>query len=232
MNRFYLVTGSSVLTDSIFFAYGGAANGLTGTAAQRNAAYAMAETQAAYEINTPLVPTTFTGTFNWQYERLQLPWGRVQSILSVTALHEVYCTCEAVEISGCAWIIDPDNGVVDLRQCGGLLGSAAGCVCAWAQGYHTLPKQVRIIYVAGLPAGQAAAYPGALQGLTIAAGINLQAIVDCGFDGDPQISSFSDTGYSETRTGLKMTQFGGSPRANFAARMLEPLKFRGAVKIR
>lgn len=230
MNKFYLVTGSSILNDSIFFAYGGAASGLTGTAAQRGAAYAMAETQAAYEINAPLTPTTFTGTFNWYPpNRLQLPWNRLQSVGSVTALHEAGCTCTPVEIAGCAWIIDPDNSVVDLRGCAGV--GVAGCACAWVQGYGGA-KQVRIAYTVGFAPGQAAAYPGVLQGLTIAADLNLQAIVDCGFDGDPQISSFSDSGYSETRTGLRMTQFGGSPRANYAARMFMPLRFHGAVKLR
>ena len=52
-----------------------------------------------------------------------------------------------------------------------------------------------------------------------------------GGPGDPQVESFSDTGYSEKRGGLRMTAFGGSPRANLAARMLAPLKFKGALKL-
>jgi len=229
MNDFYLVTGSIILTDSIYTRYGGQNLGET-TPEQRQAAYAMAETFAAGEIGTPLTPTTFTGTFQWYPDnRLQLPWKRVQSILSVTALHELYCGCEPVEISGCAIIMDADNGVIDLRQCGG--GGAVGCACAWAQGIYGGAKQVRIAYVAGVPQGMAAAYPGVLQGLTIAADLALTQMIDCGADGDPMINSFSDSGYSESRGGLMMTAFGGSARANYAARMFRPLKFFGALRL-
>ena len=230
MNDFFLVTGTTTLTDSIFFAYGGASGGLTGTTAQRQASYAMAETFAAGEIGTPLTPTTFTGTFSWYPDnRLQLPYKRLQSILSVTALHELYCGCEPVEIGGCAIIMDPDNAVIDLRQCG---GGGAACACAWATGYMgAMAKQVRIAYVAGIPQGMAAAYPGVLQGLTIAADLALSQMIDCGADGDPMITSFSDSGYSESRGGLIMTSFGGSPRANYAARMFRPLAFKGALRL-
>ena len=228
MNDFYLVTGSAILTDEIFFGYGGTEQG---TSLQRYAAYAMAETFAAYEIGTPLIPTTFTGTFAWYPDnRLQLPWKRLQSVLSVTALHELYCGCEPVEISGCAIIMDADNGVIDLRQCG---GGGSACACAWATGYiGAMAKQVRIAYVAGVPAGMAAAYPGVLQGLTIAADLALTQMIDCGADGDPMINSFSDSGYGEVRGGLIMTAFGGSAKANYAARMFKPLKFFGALRMR
>lgn len=229
MNDFYLVTGSTILTDSIFFAYGGASSGLTGTSAQRQASYAMAETFAAGEIGTPLTPQTFTGTFAWYPDsRLQLPWKRLQSVLSVTALHELACGCDPVEIGGCAIIMDADNGVIDLRACGG----GGSCACGWATGYTGgMPKQVRIAYVAGIPQGVAVAYPGVLQGLTIAADLALAQMIDCGADGDPSISSFSDSGYSESRQFLTLTQFGGSPRANYAARMFSPLRFRGALRM-
>ncbi len=44
------------------------------------------------------------------------------------------------------------------------------------------------------------------------------------------IKSFSDTGYSESRGGLRMTAFGGSARANYAANMLSAFKFKGMLK--
>lgn len=226
----FMVTGSTILSDSIYTRYGGSMSSES-TPEQRQAAYQMAETFAAMEIGTPLTPQSFTGIFQWwpASNRLQLPHKQVQSITTVTALHEVYCTCEPVEISGCALIVDADNGVIDLRECGGV---GAGCACAWAQGYWTAARRVEITYVAGIPAGLAAAYAGVLQGLTIAADIALQQILDCSPDGDPMISSFSDSGYSETRDGLRMTQFGGSPRANYAARLFEPLRFKGALRMK
>lgn len=223
----FLITGSTILDDSIFQRFGGDIS--TSTPEQRQAAYAMAETFAAYEIGTPLTPTTFTGTFSWYPDnRLQLPWKRLHSIQSVTALHELACGCEPVEIGGCAIIMDADNAVIDLRACGG----GGSCACGWATGYvGGMPKQARIAYVAGVPAGMAAAYPGVLQGLTIAADLALQQMIDCGADGDPSISSFSDAGYSEQRQFLTMSQFGGSTRANYAARMLGPLRYRGALRL-
>lgn len=224
----FMVTGSTILTDDIFFAYGGGQAG-NGTPAQRQAAYQMAETFAALEIGTPLTPQSFTGIFQWwPNSRLQLPHKRVQSVTTVTALHEVYCTADPVELSGHALIVDADNGVIDLRECGG----SASCGCAWAQGWGWVAGRVEITYIAGIPSGLAAAYPGVLQGLTIAADIALQQMIDCSPDGDPMITSFSDSGYSETRQGLIMTAFGGSPRANYAARLFSPLKFKGALRLK
>src|SRR5574342_530305 len=183
----HIVTGTAVLNDATFLAYGGHTG--TATVAQRNAAYAMAEQFAVLEIGTFLTPTTVTGTFVWPIQgnypvsdfRFQLPHQRVRSVGSVTAIHDAGCDCaeDAIEISGCAWILDGDNGVVDLRECGNTV--QAGC-----------------------------------------------SNCSCG-PGDPSITSFSDTGYSETRGFLRFTQFGGSARANYAARMFEPFKFKGAL---
>lgn len=229
MTSLFLVTGTTILTDAIFAAYGGGESG-SGTASQRQAAYQMAETFAAQEIGTPLTPQSFTGIFSWwPNSRLQLPHKRIQSVTAVTGLHELACGCEPLELGGCAEIVDADNGVIDLKGC----GSGAACACAWATGYRgQMAKRVEITYIAGIPNGLAAAYAGVLQGLTIAADIALQQILDCAPDGDPSISSFSDSGYSETRQFLHQTAFGGSPRANYAARMLSPLKFKGALRLK
>lgn len=230
MNDLFIVTGTSILTDSIFIAYGGQTG--TATAAQRQAAYQIAEQFAVQEIGSPLTPVTLTGTFVWPHDmRLHLPYNRVSSVLGVTALYEYSCNCEPLELSGCAWLIDPDNGVIDIRNCGGAVGGAA-CNCAQAMyGLQSLPKLVRVAYVAGVPAGYVAMSAGALMGLVTAADLALEQILSCGPDGDPMITNFSDTGYSETRDGLMMTAFGGSPRANYAARMLRPLKFKGALRL-
>lgn len=228
MTSLFMVTGSTILTDSIYTRYGGSMVS-SSTPEQRQAAYQMAETFAALEIGTPLTPQSFTGIFQWwPNSRLQLPHKRVQSVTTVTALHEVYCTADPVELSGHALIVDADNGVIDLRECNG----TASCGCAWAQGFRGCAGRVEITYIAGIPSGLAAAYPGVLQGLTIAADIALQQMIDCSPDGDPMITSFSDSGYSETRQGLIMTAFGGSPRANYAARLFSPLKFKGALRLK
>lgn len=230
MTSLFMVTGSTILDDSIYSRFGGQYAGEPSTPQQRQAAYQMAETFAAQEIGTPLTPQSFTSIFSWwPNNRLQLPHKRLQSVTTVTGLHELACGCEPLELGGCAEIVDADNGVIDLKGCGG----GASCVCAWATGYSGgMPKRVEITYIAGIPSGLAAAYSGVLQGLTIAADLALQQILDCAPDGDPMITNFSDSGYSETRQGLMMTAFGGSARANYAARMLSPLKFKGALRMK
>lgn len=229
MTSLFMVTGTTILSDSIYDRFGGSMLS-SSTPQQRQAAYQMAETFAAQEIGTPLTPQSFTGIFQWwpASSRLQLPHKRVQSVTTVTALHEVNCTAEPLELGGHALIVDADNGVIDLRGCNG----SASCGCAWATGWNRTGGRAEIVYIAGVPSGLAAAYPGVLQGLTIAADIALQQMIDCSPDGDPSISSFSDSGYSETRQFLNMTAFGGSPRANYAARLFEPLKFKGASRMR
>jgi hypothetical protein len=230
MTSLFMVTGTSILSDSIYDRFGGSMLS-SSTPQQRQAAYQMAETFAALEIGTPLTPQSFTGIFQWHpySSRLQLPHKRLQSVTTVTALHEVNCTADPVELGGHALIVDADNSVIDLRECNG----SASCGCAWATGWNgTAAGRVEITYIAGVPSGLAAAYPGVLQGLTIAADIALQQMIDCGPDGDPSISSFSDSGYSQSTQFLRLTQFGGSARANYAARMFEPLKHKGALRLR
>jgi hypothetical protein len=230
------VTGTTVLDDSIFTAFGGDTD--SSTAAQRNNAYQIAEQFAIEEIKTFLVPTTISGTFAWpQHDlRFNLPHTHVRSVSSLTAIHEAGCDCadDQVELSGCAWIIDSQAGIVDLRQCGDQSGQPSiACGCTYR--LHGEPLLYQIVYEAGIEAGLVAANASAKQGLTIAAELALEQITDPeaaeGGPGDPSLTNFSDTGYSATRQFLLMTAFGGSPRANYAARMLAPIKFKRALRI-
>jgi hypothetical protein len=232
----YLVTGTSVLTEAIFESFGGQTG--TTTQAQRDNAFQIAEQFAIEEIKTFLVPTTISGTFAWpQYDlRFNLPHTHVRSVTSLTAIHEAGCDCanDQVELSGCAWIIDNQAGIVDLRQCGDQVGQPSiACGCTYR--LHGEPLLYQIVYEAGIEAGRVAANSSALMGLTVAAELALEQIIDPsaaeGGPGDPSLTNFSDTGYSAKRQFLVMTAFGGSPRANYAARMLAPLKFKRALRI-
>lgn len=241
----YLVTGTTVLTDDIYTAYGGDLD--DSTAAQRTAAYQIAEQFAIEEIGTFLVPTSISGTFAWplggiynsplplDQTRVNLPHTHVRSVTSLTAIHEAGCDCadDQVELSGCAWVLDYQAGIIDLRECGNLVGGSAACSCAYTQGGS--PLQFQIVYEAGIEAGRVASNPSALMGLTVAADLALEQIVDPsaseGGPGDPSLTNFSDTGYSATRQFLVMTAFGGSPRANYAARMLNPIKYKRALRL-
>lgn len=234
----HIVTTPKILNDTVFVQYGGQTG--TSTPAQRTAAYCIAETQAALEVGAPLTATIITGTFPWPvvghyptYDmRFQLPHQRVMSIASVVGIHDAGCNCasDAVEMTGCAWIVDGDNGVIDLRECGGLL--KGGCACNSA---GIGPFQFRVVYTAGLPTGTVQASPMVMMGLVTAADLALQQVISPGCaeggPGDPQVTQYSDTGYSETRGALRMTAFGGSARANYAANMLSVLKVSGGMKL-
>jgi len=232
-----IVTSPQILTDDIFVAYGGSTG--TSTAAQRQAAYAIAESQAAQEIGTFVAPTVVTGTYSWPLttDKLPLPYTHLNSVASVTAIHDAGCDCadDSVEISGCAWILDGDGGLVSLRECGDTLkASCSGCNCGHAHGSG--PLQVRMVYNAGLPT-EAASDPRLLMGLATAADLALQQIIDPagaeGGAGDPGIKSFSSLSYSETRSdgSSQMTAFGDSARANYAAGMLKNFKYHRAMKL-
>lgn len=225
-----LITGSSILNDTIFTQYGGHTG--TSTPMDRAIAYQIAEQKAIEEIGTFLVPTTITGTYDWPHSgyRMKLPQTMVSSINAVTGLFEIACGCQNVEISGCAKLVDSDNGVIDIRQCN------CSCPCALTQGIISFPNQVRIVYTAGWPTGVVSSSASSLRGLVIVAQMELDQILcpECveGGVGEAGIESYSDSGYSEKRVGLKMTSFGMSSRANYAARLLKPLKYFGAMRIR
>ena len=233
-----IVTAPAILTDDTFVQYGGQTG--TSTVAQRTAAYAMAEGLAAQEIGTYPSPTTVTGTYSWPPlgQPLKLEHDRLTGVASVTAIHEAGCDCadDSVELEGCAWILDADNGVVDLRQCGNTLKAycAGCCTCEGSAWGYGLPKQVRIVYTAGLPSG-AASDPRLLMGLVTGADLMLQQMIDPsgaeGGPGDPGVQQYSTQGYSEQRTKLRETAFGYSARANYAAKMLRHFKYKGALKM-
>lgn len=230
----YLVTGTSVLTEAIFIEYGGQTG--TATTGQINNALQMAEQFAIQEIGTFLVPTVVSGTFAWPiHERINLPHRHVRTVSSVTAIHEAGCDCadDQVELSACAWIMDYQAGIVSLRECGNYIGGSIACGCT-GDGYGE-PLQYQIVYEAGIQAGLVAANASALMGLTVAADLALEQIIDPegaeGGAGDPSLTNFSDTGYSASRQFLFMTAFGGSPKANYAARMLKPLSYKRALRL-
>lgn len=231
-----IITAPAILTDSIFDCYGG--NVSDTTPEQRQAAYAIAESQAAQELNTFIAPTVVTGTHSWPPlgQPLPLPYTHLNSVSSVVAIHDAGCDCadDAIELSGCAWILDYEGSLVALRECGDTLrASCSGCQCG---SYGNGPLQVRIVATYGLPAA-AANDPRLLMALSTAADLALEQITDPsgaeGGAGDPGIKSFRSLSYSETRAdaSTKTTAFGNSARANYAANMLAGFKYHRAGKL-
>jgi len=234
----YVLSSPSILTDAIFTAYGGQTG--TSTAAQRTAAYCIAEGKAVEEIGTFVAPTTVTGTYQWppMSQMVKLDHGFISSIASVAAIHEAGCGCAdtAIEIEGCAWLADADNGILDVRQVGNTVRAACAscCSCSASPWGYGVPYQFRVVYRAGLPA-EAASDPRLLQGLTTWADLALEQMIDPsgaeGGPGDPGVQSFGAGGYSETRTKLRHTAMGSSARANYGANMLREFKAMGAMKL-
>jgi len=238
MSALHIITTPSILTDAIFTQYGGQTG--TSTAAQRRAAYCIAEGAAVDEIGTFLSPTTFTGTFQWppQGQFYKLPHDQVTAITSLYSIHEAGCECAdtVVELEGCAWIDDTDNGIIDVREVGNTAKAAcsACCSCAGSPWGYGVPYQFRVVYQAGLPT-EAASDPRLLMGLTEFADLALEQIIDPsgaeGGPGDPGVQEFSSQGYSEKRTKLKSTAMGSSARANYAAKLLRSFSRHGALKL-
>lgn len=227
-----------IMTDSIFLTYGGTTG--TSTAAQRTAAYCMGERAAEDEIGTFLEPTAYTGTFMWppQGQFYKLPHDRVTSISALYSIHEAGCECAdtVVELEGCAWIDDSDNGIIDVREVGNTAKAAcsACCSCSGSPWGYGVPYQFRVVYVAGLPSGYADD-PTLLMALTTFADLALEQMIDPsgaeGGPGDPGVQSFTAQGYGETRTKLKDTALGSSARANYAAKLLRSFSSHGALKL-
>jgi hypothetical protein len=229
-----IVTSPQILNDSIFTQYGGEIG--TASPAQLQAAYAMAEGMAVQEIGTYLSPTTTTGTYSWppNWEPLQVQHTHLISVGNVTAVHDAGCDCadDAIEIEGCAWILDADGGLVSLRECtSSAKANCSGCGCGCCSGNLL---QARIVYTAGLP-NNAADDTRLLMGLVTAADLSLEQIIDRwnaeGGPGDPGVNQYSSIGYSEKRFELRLTAFGASARANYAANILREFKFNRALKL-
>lgn len=234
----FLITGTYVLTDEIFEMYSEGGAMLGSSKPQRLAAYMIAEQQATDYLRTALSPVTITGTFPWphnDYNRVMLPFVRVRAVNSVAAIFDPSTGCNESEYVACARLIQPDYGIVDLNACGDVLRqSCSNCGNSGSIGGYPFIKY-RMSFTMGLDES-ASQHAMLRMGLVTAAKLALQQIIDPGGaeggPGDPGITNFSDTGYSETRDGLKMTEFGMSPLSNYAARMLDTFKINRPLSLR
>jgi hypothetical protein len=219
-----------ILTDSLFFTYFPPSECLyTGTVAQRNAAYLMAEQQMMREIGTFLTPTTVTGTYLWPipYEPIVLLHSRVHSVdrLVVTTFDDG-CSCDLTENPGCATIRSA-YGYIDPRIISQAYRSHCGCGPAD-------PYLIHVTYTAGLPTGVAANDTTLQMALAMAADMTLQELLHPGLVESAMagITSWSAQGYSESRRNdFLVTSFGVSPRAQLIASMVSYLKLYRALRL-
>jgi len=221
MNEVYPHENAIILTDSIYSAYGGDLD--ASTEAQRSAAYYISEYQVSKYLGTFLLPTTITGTYYYNSFTVRAGYLELEhAYVSDVGFIKFLDTKESVyfTITGTANIYaslrESDYGLLNLHY---VFGS---CGCGTSMAY---PYQLQIAYTAGLPTGTANR-PDMLQALSVMAEIHLNEIVGYGNEsaGDVGVESFRSQDYSEQRFGLMKTGLGGSARANYAARLLIPLR--------
>ncbi|RMD59250.1 hypothetical protein D6833_11725 [Candidatus Parcubacteria bacterium] len=205
----YPYTSPLILTDDRFVAYGGVTG--TSTAAQRNAAYLMAEMLVSEELGTFLIPTTVTGTHMPHYleTTIHLDHTHIRD-LRLVRLYNVKGTLLRT-VSGSsysAFLVDAERGTlfVDFRS-------------------YEYPLTVQAVYEAGLSTGTAL-QPNVLNVLSIVAGSVLNEMIGYGNEapGDVGVQEFNDRDYRERRLGLIRSTLGQSARVQNALRLLAPLR--------
>jgi len=216
MNSDYPYVSPVVITDAIFYAYGGHTG--TSTSAQRQAAFLIAEMAASYDLETLLIPTTVTGTYSWQFTApIITDWAHVNSVSRVRFIdveENAYYTNTTVNSD--EWSIRNDEyGIIDLHAVYG------NCNCSH-MGY---PYKVEVVYNAGFPTGTSNR-ADVLLALTTYSDIILNEIVGYGNEapGDIGVKSFSNQQYSENRVAMLRTAYGSSARGQFAHGLLTKLR--------
>lgn len=202
-----------ILTDQIFADYGGTTG--TTTANMRKAAYQIAEQQMSSYIDTLLIPTIVTGTYNYKHgcDFLNTDYGYVSDILWVKILdpHGTTLGMLTGTYSNYAAIHEDTYGYIYVNQCLSL--------CA----QHNQPYQFQIAYETGLPTGTAS-QPAMLMALSAAAQITLNEMLVVPANettGDAGVESYRSLNYSETRKKWKNTAFGSSVQAAKVAQFVD-----------
>jgi len=192
-----------ILTDTIFVNYGGHTG--TSVAAQRNAAYFIAEKMASEDMHTFLQLTTITGTYprNWQ-GKYQFNYNFIWNINQVRFLDN----------EGNSLLTVVGN---DYKNYFDFMDDERGLICVIYPGSTVYTQKIEFVYQCGIPSGTAYS-PDILLGLTTYADLVLNEILGYGNEapGDVGVQSYRNIGYSEARIALMRTNFGSSARAQFA----------------
>lgn len=206
-----------ILTDALFQKFGGI---LGDTLPEmRQVAYQLAEQFVSEDLETYLLPTPVTGTYSY-HSRLTLDHTHVNAV----HLLRFYDTQERLywTVSGTANIYaslweEGDYGLVDLHQ---VFAHCGECMLG-----GILPYRIQVAYTAGLPSGTSY-QPHVLMALKTVATVILNEMIGFGNEapGDIGVQRYSSQNYSETRVGLIRTVYGTSPQAQFAHKLLTPLR--------
>lgn len=221
-----MMTGISVDT---FVMYGG----VTGTAPSSLIlkALQMGWSQVEREIGTPLFPSLIVDERHpWPHnDRVILEKNRVQSIFSVIAAHdEETCRCDWTDYTGCANLVDPTMGVVDVQEC---YNSAAPCTsCGCASGRRGWGTMLVISYTAGM----SQPLPDEIVLAIVLIAKDWLAIMTGGnseFDGvSHSIKSWSSMDYSESYGDVEFaSRWGATSRAEAVRKLLRDFKIKRVV---
>jgi hypothetical protein len=212
--NYYPYSTPIILTDPIFFAYGGHRG--SSSPEQRQAAYYIAERTASEDIDTFFLPTIVTGTYLYNpLHEFILDRGYVTKIIETRFIcrnEDVYYTVLGTA-NEYVTLIDKEYGTVIIN------GSCNVC------GDIDYPFKVQFIYEAGLPSGTSFR-PDILLGLATYADIILNEIQGYGNEapGDIGVQGYRNQQYYETRVGLIRTVFGTSARAQFVHGLFTKLR--------
>lgn len=212
---FYPYTTPIILNDITFAEYGGETG--TTTPAIRQSAYAVAEFQTSFWLQSFLTDTIITGEHKWYGTNrvTDLRWGRVTDIGGVQFVHANACTQQLTLFDGIGYIRNSRAGQVDLIPKRSLV-----CTCG---AFNRFPYKVRVAYTSGFSTGIVAEMPAMLMGLTTAASLVLQELLEPGVnEGQIGIQEFKSMRYEEIRVEfMRDTPFGSSALAQYAAKLLE-----------
>lgn len=195
-----------IMTDAYFTMYGG----ITGssTAAQRQAAYSIAEELVCADMGTFLTPTTITGTYDLTGE-IWLEHSYVNRL--VVAWVKSFDETIHFTFSGSTYmrIRDHEHGIVDISN-----------ICNVC-GYYYDPAHIDIVYETGLSSSIASG-SNMLLALTTLAQIELNEIIGYGNEspGDAGVEEFSNQDYREKRVRQFKTSMGSSAKAIYAHKLI------------
>jgi len=222
---YYPYDAAQFLTDEIFINYGGQTG--TSTSAQRDIAYALSEKLMCQHLNTFLLPTDITGTYqylrNSRYVWLEQTF--VNSVASIDFLDEAgtsYYTISDIP-SSYATMFDSERGLLDVHYW------ASNLCC---NGTVERPYNLQIVYNAGLQSGTTMRQD-VLMALTIGADLLLGELLGYGneADGIVGLAKFSNQEYSETRLPMVRTGWGTSPRTQLIVRLVSHLDIKRYISL-
>lgn len=216
--NWYPFSSAFILNDATYAVYGGDIT--VGTAAQRNVCYWLAEKKVSENLNTFLKPWTITGTYSQVTPSIILEHTYVHYVTAVNFVdteETVYFAATGTS-SEYFSLRDDVRGIIDLHSI------VAHCGICNHGGVMTYPYQVQIVYNAGLPTGTST-MPDVLLALSTYARLMLNELIGYGNEapGDVGVEQYSSQSYSETRR-LQNTDFGNSPQAIFANKLIRGLR--------